>query len=175
MFMFVVPAVLMRIERIRYTRYSLWKRNLCHNSLPCQIPSVSSEELAFPRLIRCELSRLRCHGHSLLLTSYLCRIKRKQNSSCNACRHPLQDLTHLLLIVLHLSLSGAPFLALFLPFLTSGPDLGARPDCWVSVKFLHAPIPRRGQVAPPPGLKDIAVDSETIPVCRWLDDDRPFI
>jgi len=62
----------------------------------CRFPSVSSEELAFPRLIRCELSRLCCHGHSLLLTSYLCRIKRKENS-CSACRHPLQDLTHLLL------------------------------------------------------------------------------
>jgi len=31
-----------------------------------------------------------------------------------------------------------------LPFLTSGPDLGAWPDCWVSVEFLHALIPRKG-------------------------------
>jgi len=85
------------IAKIRHTRYSLWRRTLSHNSLPCQIPSVSSEELAFPRLIRCELSRLRCHVHSLLLSSYLCRIKRKENSSCSACGNPLQDLTHLLL------------------------------------------------------------------------------
>jgi len=28
-----------------------------------------------PGLIRCELCRLRCHGHSLLLSSYLCRMK----------------------------------------------------------------------------------------------------
>jgi len=30
--------------------------------------------------------------------------------------------------------------------LTSGPDLGAWPDCWISVEFLHAPdsIPRKG-------------------------------
>jgi len=62
----------------------------------CQIPSVSSEELALPRLVRCELSQLRCHGQSLLLSSYLCRIKRK-NSSCSACGHPLQDLIQLLL------------------------------------------------------------------------------
>jgi len=48
------------------------------------------------RLIRCVLSLLRCHGHSLL-SSYLCRIKRKENSSCSACGHPLQDLTHLFL------------------------------------------------------------------------------
>jgi len=38
----------------------------------------------------------------------------------------------------------APSLAL-LPFFTSaGPDLGAWPDCWVSVEFLHGPIPRKG-------------------------------
>jgi len=92
------------------------------------IPSVSSKELALPHLVRCELSRLRCHGHSLLLSSYLCKIKRKANSTCSICEHPLQDLTHFW-VVLHLSLSGAPYLALLLPFLTSGPDLGAWPTC----------------------------------------------
>jgi len=61
----------------------------------CRIPSVSSEELALNRLVRCEPSRFRCHGHSLLLSSYLCRIKRKENSSCNTCGHTLQDLAHL--------------------------------------------------------------------------------
>jgi len=85
------------IAKIRHTRYSLWRRILSYNSLSCQIPSVSSEELVLPHLIRCDLSRLRCQGHSLVLSSYLCRIKRKENSSCSACRHPLQDLTYLLL------------------------------------------------------------------------------
>jgi len=33
---------------------------------------------------------------SLLLSSYLCRIKQKENSSCSACGHLLQNLTHLL-------------------------------------------------------------------------------
>jgi len=126
---------------IRHTRYSFWRQNLSYNTLSCQIPSVSSEELALSRLIRCELSSCCCHGHSLLLSSYLCRTKRK-NSSCSACEHPLQDLTHLLLIVPHMSLSGAP--SLVLPsFLTSGPDIGAWPNCWVSVEFLHASIPRK--------------------------------
>jgi len=54
------------IAKIRHTRYATWRRNPSHNSLFCQIPSVSSEELAIPRLARCEPSRLRCHGHSLL-------------------------------------------------------------------------------------------------------------
>jgi len=44
-------------------------------------------------------SRLRCHGHnSLLLSSYLCGIKWKENYSCSACDYQLQDLTHLLLV-----------------------------------------------------------------------------
>jgi len=39
---------------------------LSHNTLFFQIPSVSSEELSLPRLTRFVLSRLCCHGHSLL-------------------------------------------------------------------------------------------------------------
>jgi len=67
----------------------LGRRNLSHNSLFWPFLSVSLEELALPRLIRYELSWLRCHGHSLLLFSYLCRIKWKENFSCSACGHPL--------------------------------------------------------------------------------------
>ena len=62
-----------------------------------QVPEVSLEELLLSRPIRCELSRLRCHGHSLLLSSYLHRKSRKENSACSACGHPLQDLNHFLL------------------------------------------------------------------------------
>jgi len=105
----------------------------------CKIPSVSSAELALPRLIRRELSRLRCHGHILLLFS-----RKENSSSCSACGHLLQDLTISSWIVPHLSLSGALSLALLLPFLTSGADLGMWPDCRVSVEFLHSPIPRKG-------------------------------
>jgi len=50
-------------------------------------------KLALSRLACCELSRLRCHGQSLRLSSYLCRIKQKENSSCSVCGHQLQDLT----------------------------------------------------------------------------------
>ena len=42
-------------------------------------------------------SRLRCNGHSLLLGSYLSRIGRIENSSCSACGHPSQDISHLIL------------------------------------------------------------------------------
>jgi len=62
-----------------------------------EFSSISSEELALTRLARCEMSRLPYHGHSPLLFSYLCRIKRKKNSSYTPCGHTLQDQTHLLL------------------------------------------------------------------------------
>jgi len=43
-----------------------------------------------------EPSWLRCHGHSLILSSYLCKINQKENS-CSVCSHQLQNLTtHLL-------------------------------------------------------------------------------
>jgi len=69
-----------------------------------------------------------------LLSSYLCRIKRKkENYSCSACGNPLQDLIFTSFwIVPHLSLSGAPSLALLLSFFIYGPDLGAQPDYWIS-------------------------------------------
>ena len=80
-----------------HSQYHNWRRHISHCYLNCQVPKVSSEELLLSRPIRCELSRLRCHGHSLLLSSYLHRISRKENSACSACGHPLQDLNHLLL------------------------------------------------------------------------------
>jgi len=87
-----VPCPWLRLLQRLDTRYSFWRRTLSQNFLSCQISLVSSEELALPCFISCELSRLCCHGHSLLLSSFLCRIKRK-NSSFSACGHPLQDLT----------------------------------------------------------------------------------
>jgi len=56
-------------------------------------------------------------------------------------RAPLQDLV-ISWIVSHLSLSAGHLMAL-LRLLTSRPDLGTWPDCWVSVEFLRAPIPRK--------------------------------
>ena len=50
-----------------------------------------------PRHARCVLSRLRCNEHSLLLGSYLSRIGRIEHSSCSACGHSSQDISHLIL------------------------------------------------------------------------------
>ena len=43
------------------------------------------------------LSRLRCNGHNLLLSSYLSRIGRIENPSCVVCGHSSQDNSHLIL------------------------------------------------------------------------------
>ena len=85
------------VAKVRYSQYHNWRRHISHSHLNFQVPEVSSEELLLSRPIRCELSRLRCHGHSLLSSSYLHRISRKENSDCSTCGHPLQDLNHLLL------------------------------------------------------------------------------
>ena len=82
--------------KVRYCQYRNWRRHISHSHLNFQVPKVSLVVL-LSCSIRSEHSRLRCHGHSLLLSSYLHRISRKENSDCSACGHPLQDLNHLLL------------------------------------------------------------------------------
>jgi len=63
-----VPCPLaLTVAEIRYTRYSLWRRNLSHNSLSCQIPSVSSEKLALPRL--CAVN---CPDFAATVTAFSC-------------------------------------------------------------------------------------------------------
>ena len=55
----------------------------------------------FPLRNLCSLVMLavfsRCNGHSLFLVSYLSRIGRIENSSCSACGHLSQDISHLVL------------------------------------------------------------------------------
>ena len=101
------------VAKVRYFQHHNWRRHISHSYMNHQVPEVSSEELLFSRRIRFKLSRLRCHGHSLLLSSYLHRISRKENSACSACGHPLQDLNHLLLVCpasepLRKSIFGSP-------------------------------------------------------------------
>ena len=46
---------------------------------------------------RCVLSHLRCNGYRLLLSSFLFRIGRIENSSCSVCGHSSQNTSHLIL------------------------------------------------------------------------------
>ena len=84
-------------SRIHSCLFSDWRRTVSSKYFDTQIPSISTEELVLPRHARCVLSRLRCNGHSLLLSSYLSRIGRIENSSCSACGHSSQDTSHLIL------------------------------------------------------------------------------
>ena len=63
-----------------------------------------------PRHGCCVLSRLRCNGHRLLLSSYLFRIGRIENPSCNACGHSSGDTSHL---ILHCPATGSLRRSLF--------------------------------------------------------------
>ena len=83
--------------RIHSRLFSNWRHTVSSKFFHAQVPSISTEELVLPRHARCVLSRLRCNGHSFLLGSYLSRIGRIENSSCNACGHPSQDISHLIL------------------------------------------------------------------------------
>ena len=94
------------------------------NFFDIQVPSISTEELVLPRHARCVLSRLCCNGYSLLLGSYLTRIGRTENPSCNACGHSSQDTSHL---VLHYTATDSlrrSSLATLCLYTTSDPDPG---------------------------------------------------
>ena len=85
------------ISRIHSYLFSDWRRTVSSEFFDMQAPSISTEELVLPRHARCALSRLRCNGDSLLLSSYLSRNGRIENSSCSAYGHSFQDSSHLTL------------------------------------------------------------------------------
>ena len=85
------------IFRIQSSLFSDWRRTVSSKFFDTQVSSISTEELVLPCHARCVLSRLRCNGHNLLLSSYLARIGRIENSSCSACVHSSQDTSHLIL------------------------------------------------------------------------------
>ena len=85
------------ISRIHSYLFSDWRRIFSSKFFDTQVPSISIEELVLPRHARCVLSRFCCNGHSLLLSSYLCRIGRIENPFCNACGHSSHDISHLIL------------------------------------------------------------------------------
>ena len=85
------------ISRILSSLFLDWRRTVSSKFFDTQVSSISTEELVLPRHARCVLSRLRCNGHRILLGSYLSRIGRIENASCNACGHSSPDTSHLIL------------------------------------------------------------------------------
>ena len=84
-------------SRIHSSLFSVWRDTVSSNFFDTQIPLVSSEELMFSGHARCALSRFRCNGHSLLLSSYLSRIGRIENPSRSACGYSSQDTSYFIL------------------------------------------------------------------------------
>ena len=85
------------ISRIHSCLFLDWRGTVSSKFFDTQVSSISTEELVLLRHARCVLSRLRCNVHSLLVSSYLCRIGRIENSSCSACGHSSQNISHLIL------------------------------------------------------------------------------
>ena len=85
------------ISRIHSCLFSDWRRTVSSKYFDTQVSSISTEELVLPCNACCVFSRLRCNGHSLLLSSYLFRIGRIENPFCSASGHSSQDTSHLIL------------------------------------------------------------------------------
>ena len=92
-----IPGSLSLISRIHSRPISDWRHTVSSKFFDTQVPSISTEEPVLPRHARCVLSRLCCNEHSLLLGSYLSRIRRIENASCSACGHLSQDISYLIL------------------------------------------------------------------------------
>ena len=73
----VIPCSLSSfISRIHSSLFSDWRCTVSSKFFNTPVFSFSTEELVLPCHARCVLSRLRCNGHSLLLSSYLFGIAR---------------------------------------------------------------------------------------------------
>ena len=121
----------------RLCLFSDWRRTAPSEFFDTQVPSISTEKLVLPRHARCVLSRLRCNGHSLLLSSYLNRIGRTENPSCSACGHSSQDTSHL---ILHCPTTDSLCRSLFGDSLSLY-DLWSRPWRVARILGLHGPPP----------------------------------
>ena len=134
------------ISRFHSSVFSNWGRTVSTKIFDTQIFSISTEELVLPRQARCVLSRLRCNGNSLLLSSYLSRIGKIENPSRSACGHPSQETFYSFCTVQQRTLCAARSLATLCLSTTSSLDPGYLPGFWGYMFFRHALIPRKGRV-----------------------------
>ena len=132
------------ISCIHSSLFSDWKCTVSSKFFDTRVPSISTEELVLPRHARYVLSRLRCNGHSLLLSFYLFRICRIDNPSCSACGHSSKDTSH---PILHCPATDSLRSLLFGDSLSLY-DLWCRPYGIARLLGLHGlppcPIPPKG-------------------------------
>ena len=120
----VIPCSLSSlISRIHSSLFSDWRHTVSSKFFDTQVPSIYTEEVMLLPHSRCVLSRLRCNGHSLLLSSYFSRMGTVENPCCSACGHPFQDIFH---FILHCPTTDSLRRSLFGNFL-SFYDLWPRP------------------------------------------------
>ena len=71
--------------------FSDWSRTVSSKFFDTQVASILIEELLLPRHALGVFSRLRCNGHSLLLSFYFFRINKIENPSYSTCGNSSQD------------------------------------------------------------------------------------
>ena len=128
---------------------------LCHRNYSTRrFPRFPPRNL-YSLVMLAVLSRLRCNGQSLLLSSYLCRIGKIENPSCSACGHSSQDTSHLILHCPATDSLRCSFFGDSLFLYVLWPDPGELPGFLESIVFRHAPIPRMGSGKQQERRKDI--------------------
>ena len=92
----------------------------------------------------CVLSRLRCNGHSLVLSViFLGLAESRILAAAPVDTRPRTPLISFCTVQLR-TLCAAHSLATLCLFTTSGPDPGEFPGFWGSMVFHHVPISRKG-------------------------------
>ena len=142
----IVPSAIpcCHSSHLWYALFSDCRHTVSSKFFDTQVPSVSTEELVLPRHARCVLSRLRCNGHSLLLSSYLSRIGRIEIlPGVPADTRPSTPLILFCTVQLR-TLCVARSLAIFCFSTISIPGPVELPGFWGSMIFRHQAIPQKG-------------------------------
>ena len=134
------------IPRIHSCLFLDWGRTVSSKFFYTEVHSISTEELVLLCLVRCVLSRLRCNGHSLMLSSNNISVKLAESRILPAAPADTRPRTPLIsfCIVQLRTLCAAHSLATLC--LSTTFCLGSRelPGFCSSMVFRHAPIPRKG-------------------------------
>ena len=142
-----IPCILSPlISRIHSSLFSDWRRTVSSKFFVTQVPSIFIERLVLPRHARCALARLRCNGHSLLLSSYNIFLGLAESSIFPAAPVDARPKTPLISFctVRLRSLYAACSLATLCLSATSSQGPGELPGFWGSMVFRYAPISRKG-------------------------------